>query len=89
MFREAVNRREATVGAGPTSYRPVNRGIGDWDEPGAGRGRTSEADPARLDNFWAGVQRLKELGWDLQAIEHQTTGSWCVFQRRPSQLVGS
>ena len=87
MLRETVTRRETAVSTGMTPFRLVDHRAGDRSEASAGP--TAESLPARLDNFWAGVQRLKELGWDLQAIEHQTTGSWCVFQRRPSQLVGS
>ena len=87
MLREVATRRESTAGLGMTPCRSVTHGAG--DRGNAGAGPTSEASPYRLDNFWAGVQRLKDLGWDLQAIEHQATGSWCVFQRRPSQLVGS
>ena len=87
MLRDAVTRQEAIINTGMTPFRSVDHGTG--DRSAAGSGPTAEASPARLDNFWAGVQRLKELGWDLQAIEHQTTGSWCVFQRRSSQLVGS
>ncbi len=87
MLREGATRRKSTASVAMTPGRLVTHGAGHRDNAGAGP--TSEASPDRLDNFWAGVQRLRELGWDLQAIEHQATGSWCVFQRRPSQLVGS
>ena len=82
MLRQQATQVATIEGVGITPHQPVTRGedrswLGPW------------AQPARLDNFWAGVQRLKELGWDLQSVEYQNAGSWCVFQRRPPGLAGS
>ena len=82
MLRDVVARRETVEGAGIRPIRPVTHGA---DSSPLGSG----SHPARLDNFWAGVERLKDLGWDLQAIEYQAAGAWCVFQRRPSSLAGT
>ena len=60
MLREAATRRESTAGVGMTPCRLVTHGAG--HRGNAGAGPTSEASPDRLDNFWAGVQRLRELG---------------------------